>query len=174
MPVGWKSTPDRIAVGGDSAGGNLATVIALMARDAGSPGIRLQVLIYPLVDYRCDSPSYRQFGAGYGILDAETMYWFQNHYLGSDPDLHSDWRASPLLALSQEGVAPALIIAAGCDPLRDEAREYAGVLARAGVSVEYIEYSGVLHGFFGLTGIIDEADAANRAAGCALVAAFSA
>ncbi len=162
----------RIAVGGDSAGGNLAAVVALMARDNKGPGLRLQVLIYPLVDYRCAGGSYEQFGKGYGILEADTMYWFQNHYLGQDPARHNDWRASPLLADSHAGVAPAIFVTAGCDPLRDEARNYAAKLIDAGVSVEYREYAGVLHGFFGLTGLIDEADVANMAAGHALVRAL--
>ena len=164
---------DRLAVGGDSAGANLATVVALMARDdPEGPALRHQCLIYPLVDYRCEGASYDEFAKGYGILEAETMYWFRRHYLGDDPALHADWRASPLLAESLAGVAPAHIIAAGCDVLRDEARAYAARLAGSGVSVEYREYPGVLHGFFGLTGIIDEADAANRAAGRALAAAL--
>ena len=157
--------PKKIAVGGDSAGGNLAAVVSLMARDKKGPRICYQVLIYPLVDYRCEGESYKKFGKGYGILEAETMKWFQNHYLGKDPKRHSDWRASPLLAKSHAGLPPALIIAAGCDVLRDEARNYASKLISSGVSVEFIEYPGVLHGFFGLTQMIDEADAANIMAG---------
>lgn len=164
---------DKIAVGGDSAGANLAAVVALMARDQDGPKLCHQTLIYPLVDYRCKSKSYDQFGKGYGILEEATMLWFQQHYLGDDPKNHNDWRASPLLAESHAGLAPALIIAAGCDVLRDEARAYAAKLAEAGVSVDYKEYPGVLHGFFGLTQMIDEADAANIAAGRALVAAMS-
>ena len=163
----------KIAVGGDSAGGNLAATVALMARDQNGPKLCLQVLIYPLVDYRCKGKSYEQFRNGYGILDEETMLWFQRLYLGKSKKNHNDWRASPLLAESHEGIAPAIIIAAGCDVLRDEARAYAGKLTAAGVSVDYKEYPGVLHGFFGLTQMIDEADAANLAAGRALVAAMA-
>jgi len=165
--------PTKIAVGGDSAGGNLAAVVALMARDQGGPELCLQVLIYPLVDYRCKGKSYEQFGKGYGILEADTMVWFQQHYLGRSKKNFNDWRASPLLADSHEGLAPAIIIAAGCDVLRDEARAYAGKLASSGVSVDFKEYAGVLHGFFGLTQMIDEADQANLDAGRALVAAMS-
>jgi acetyl esterase len=165
--------PTKIAVGGDSAGGNLAATVALMARDENGPELCLQVLIYPLVDYRCKGKSYEQFREGYGILDEETMLWFQRLYLGRSKKNHNDWRASPLLAGSHEGIAPAIIIAAGCDVLRDEARAYAGKLTAAGVSVDYKEYPGVLHGFFGLTQMIDEADAANLAAGRALVAAMA-
>jgi acetyl esterase len=164
--------PTKIAVGGDSAGGNLAAVVALMARDQGGPKICLQVLVYPLVDYRCRGKSYEQFAKGYGVLEKSTMLWFQQHYLGKSKKNHNDWRASPLLAESHADLAPAIILAAGCDVLRDEARAYAGKLAGAGVSVEYKEYPGVLHGFFGLTQMIDEADAAHLAAGRALVAAM--
>ena len=162
----------KIAVAGDSAGGNLAAVMALMARNQNGPKVRYQVLIYPLVDYRCKSPSYERYGKGYGILEAETMYWFQKHYLGQDTNNHEDWRASPLLAESHDGLPPALIIAAGCDVLRDEARAYASKLIEAGVSVDFKEYQGVLHGFFGLTQMIDEADDANLTAGRALVVAL--
>ena len=165
--------PTRIAVGGDSAGGNLAATVALMARDQNGPELCLQVLIYPLVDYRCKGKSYAQFREGYGVLDEATMLWFQRLYLGKSKKNHNDWRASPLLAESHAGIAPAIIIAAGCDVLRDEARAYAGKLTAAGVSVDYKEYPGVLHGFFGLTQMIDEADAANLAAGRALVAAMA-
>ena len=165
--------PNKIAVGGDSAGGNLAATVALMARDQNGPKLCLQVLIYPLVDYRCKGKSYEQFRNGYGILDEETMLWFQRLYLGKSKKNHNDWRASPLLAESHAGIAPAIIIAAGCDVLRDEARAYAGKLTAAGVSVDFKEYPGVLHGFFGLTQMIDEADAANLAAGRALVAAMA-
>ena len=164
---------DKIAVGGDSAGGNLAAVVALMARDNGGPKLCHQTLIYPLVDYRCKGKSYEKFGKGYGLLEADTMVWFQQHYLGNDSARHNDWRASPLLAESHAGLPPALIIAAGCDVLRDDARNYAAKLVGAGVSVDYQEYPGVLHGFFGLTQMIDAADAANIAAGRALVAAMS-
>ena len=163
----------RIAVGGDSAGGNLAAVVAIMARDEDGPAIRLQLLIYPLVDYRCQGDSYRRFGTGYGILEAETMHWFRNHYLGSDQVRHEDWRASPLLAPSLAGLPPAQVIAAGCDVLRDEARAYAARLIGAGVTVEFLEYPGVLHAFFGLTGLIDEADAAHGMAGRALRTALA-
>ena len=165
--------PERIAVGGDSAGGNLAAVVAIMARDAGGPPLRLQVLVYPVSDYRCDSASYRQFGTGYGILEADTMTWFQQHYLGSDPARHADWRASPLLAPSLAGLPPAIVIAAGCDVLRDDARAYSTRLIEAGVSVSFIEYPGVLHAFFGLVGIIDEAETAQQAVGRALEAELS-
>ena len=165
--------PNKIAVGGDSAGGNLAAVVSLMARDNNGPKICYQVLIYPLVDYRCKGESYKKFGEGYGILEADLMRWFQRLYLGKDPKKYEDWRASPLLAKSHAELPPALFIVAGCDVLRDEARNYASALISSGVSVEYIEYPGVLHGFFGLTQMIDEADAANVAAGKGIIKAMA-
>ena len=164
---------DKIAVGGDSAGGNLAAVVSIMARDLKGPKVCYQVLIYPLVDYRCEGNSYDLFGKGYGILEKETMLWFQNHYLGKSSKNHKNWKASPLLAQSHKDLPPALIITAGCDILRDEGRNYAAALIAEGIEVNFIEYPGVLHGFFGLTGIIDEADSANIAAGRSLKAAFS-
>ena len=89
--------PGRIAVGGDSAGGNLAAVAALVARDEGGPALRHQLLVYPVTDYRCRGPSYERYARGYGTLEAESMRWFQRHYLGG-PERADDWRASPLLA----------------------------------------------------------------------------
>ena len=89
--------PARIAVGGDSAGGNLAAVVALLARDEGGPALRHQLLVYPVTDYRCRGASYERYARGYGLLEAESMRWFQRHYLGG-PERAGDWRASPLLA----------------------------------------------------------------------------
>ena len=89
--------PERIAIGGDSAGGNLAAVAALMARDAGGPSIRLQVLVYPVTDYSCDTESYRTYAVGYGMLEAQSMRWFRDHYLRGEAD-RLDWRAAPLRA----------------------------------------------------------------------------
>src|SRR6516165_3125149 len=110
--------PDRIGVHGDSAGANLAAVVALMARDVGSPRLRLQSLVYPVADYRLASGSYDKYADGYGLLTRESMVWFRNHYLRSPHDAE-DWRASPIKAPSFEGVAPAIIITAECDVLHD-------------------------------------------------------
>src|SRR5215813_13418817 len=108
----------KLAVGGDSAGGNLAAVVALMARDAGNtPVIALQVLTYPVTDLSSESKSYGDFADGY-MLTRDSMRWFKNHYLKSSSDA-DDWRASPLRATSLAGLPPALIITAGFDPLRD-------------------------------------------------------
>jgi acetyl esterase/lipase len=134
----------KIVVGGDSAGGNLAAVTALMARDAGVE-LAAQCLVYPGVRSDDDSPSMTENGVGY-VLDAETMDWFMAQY-APDP---SDWRASPIRAASHVGVAPALVITAQYDPLRDQGADYAEVLTAAGVPVTYTNYDGMVHVFFQL------------------------
>ncbi len=137
--------PDtRIAVAGDSAGGNFAAVLALMARDAGVD-IAAQLLIYPSVDMLDDSPSLTENASGY-ILTRENIDWFIAHYA---PD-GEDWRASPLRADSHEGLAPATIITAEFDPLRDQGKAYADRLRAAGVPVELTNYDGQVHVFFQL------------------------
>ena len=143
----------KLAVGGDSAGGNLAAVVALMARDAGGPTIALQVLAYPVTDVGSESKSYRDFAEGY-LLTRDGMRWFTNHYLKS-PSEAQDWRVSPLRAASLAGLPPALIITAGFDPLRDEGAAYAGRLSDAGVRVDYINYGGMIHGFIPMGRLID-------------------
>jgi acetyl esterase len=135
----------RLAVGGDSAGGNLAAVVALMARDAGGPAIALQVLIYPVTDLGAESASYDAFADGYQ-LTRESMRWFRAHYLGAPSD-GGDWRASPLRATSLAGLPPALIVTAGFDPLRAEGEAYAARLREAGVLVDYVCFGGMIHGF---------------------------
>jgi acetyl esterase len=135
----------RIAVGGDSAGGNLAAVVCLQARDAGAPAIALQTLLYPVTDIGIEWPSYQQFGEGY-LLTGQSMRWFIAHYLTSEREA-ADWRASPLRAPSLRGLPPALIVTAGFDPLRDEGEAYARALRDAGVRVDYVCYGGMIHGF---------------------------
>jgi acetyl esterase len=135
----------RLAVAGDSAGGNLAAVVALLARDQGGPAIRLQVLNYPVTDCRIDSPSYGEFADGF-LLTRVSMQWFIDHYLKSPADA-GDWRASPLRAPSLAGLPPALIITAGFDPLRDEGEAYAARLRQAGVRVDAVCFGGMIHGF---------------------------
>jgi len=163
----------RIVVAGDSAGGNLAAVVALMARDAGGPAIRSQILIYPVADYRLQSESYKTYGTGYGVLTANAMEWFREHYLPGPADAE-DWRASPLLAANLAGVAPALIIAAECDVLHGDGVAYAEALKAAGVETEYELYDGMIHGFFGMTPDVDAAGAAQRRAADAIKAALAA
>ena len=139
--------PRRIAVGGDSAGGNLAAVAALSVRDAGGPAIRLQVLVYPVTDYGCDTGSYRTYATGYGMLEARSMRWFRDHYLRGEAD-RLDWRAAPLRAADLSGLPPALVLTAQCDVLHDEGEAYVRRLREAGVDVEYMDYEGMIHGFF--------------------------
>ena len=145
----------RLAVGGDSAGGNLAAVVALMARDAGGPAIKLQTLIYPVTDVMRETRSYGDFADGY-LLTRDSMRWFIAHYLPSG-DQARDWRASPLRAPSLAGLPPALIITAGFDPLRDEGEMFAGRLRDAGNMVDYVCYGGMVHGFAGMGKLIDTA-----------------
>jgi acetyl esterase/lipase len=153
-----KIDPGRIAVGGDSAGGNLAAVVALHARDASRPAIRFQLLIYPATDQRCATASHQKNGKGY-LLTAEGIEFFRGCYLPERKDW-TDWRASPLLAASHAGLPPALVLTAGLDPLLDEGRAYADKLRAAGVGAQYAEYSDMVHGFILFGGVLDTASAA--------------
>jgi acetyl esterase len=148
--------PGRIGVHGDSAGGNLAAVAALLARDAGGPQLRLQSLVYPVTDYTMSGDSYGRYATGYGILTRDAMVWFRNHYLRTPQDAN-DWRASPIRAQSFAGVAPAIVITAECDVLHDDGERYAEGLRRAGVPVEYREFPGMIHAFFGMVPAVDDA-----------------
>ena len=164
--------PERIGVHGDSAGANLAAVVALMARDAGQPRLRLQSLVYPVADYTMKTPSYEKFATGCGILTREAMVWFRNHYLRRPEDA-KDWRASPLRAQNFTGVAPAIVITAECDVLHDEGERYAAALRDAGVPVEYRDYPGMIHAFFGMVPMVDDAMNAQRAVWAAFKRAFA-
>ncbi|HXM56663.1 MAG TPA: alpha/beta hydrolase [Candidatus Dormibacteraeota bacterium] len=137
----------RLAVAGDSAGGNLAAVVSLLARDAGAPAISLQVLIYPATDMRGDWPSYHENGTGY-FLELKDMEWFEAQYVRSLAD-RDDWRVSPAVA-DPTGVAPAFVMTAEYDPLRDQAEEYSDKLRAAGVQVRLVRYPGMIHGFVGM------------------------
>ncbi len=148
----------RIAVGGDSAGGNLAAVIALMARDAGGPALSLQLLIYPATDQHYAFPSIERNGEGY-LLTKKTMHYFRSHYLPRQQDW-TDWRASPLLAKSLAGLPPAFVLTAGFDPLVDEGKAYADRLAQEGVSTEYRNYADMVHGFITMGRVLDTANTA--------------
>jgi acetyl esterase len=153
--------PARIAVGGDSAGGNLAAVVALMARDAGGPAIAAQALVYPVVDYRGGTPSYERYGKGYGPLETDTVDWFRRYYFADDADM-DDWRAAPHLAPSHANLPPALVLLAECDVLHDEGVAYARQLEAAGVAVEAITYPGMIHAFYNYLGPVDDAARAHR------------
>ena len=163
---------DRIGLHGDSAGGNLAAVVALLARDAGRPQLRLQSLVYPVTDYRIVTNSYDTFAKGYGVLTRDAMVWFRNHYLRS-PDDAGDWRASPIRAPSLTGVAPAIVITAECDVLHDDGESYAESLRHAGVPVEYKEFPGMIHAFFGMVPGVDDAMNAQRMVWAAFKRAFA-
>jgi acetyl esterase len=146
---------NRVAVGGDSAGGNLAAVVALALR---GEGLAFQLLIYPATDQRGEFPSHQRNGKGY-LLTSEGIDYFRGCYLPNPKDW-TDWRASPLLAANHAGVAPAFIMTAGYDPLLDEGRAYAEALAKAGVEVSYREYPDMVHGFVLFGGVLDTANAA--------------
>ncbi|TAN54517.1 MAG: alpha/beta hydrolase, partial [Betaproteobacteria bacterium] len=150
--------PARIAVGGDSAGGNLATVVALDARDNAGPALRFQLLIYPATDQRCGFASHQRNGDGY-LLTRHSIAYFRGHYLPRTGDW-LDWRASPLLAPRLAGLPPALVLTAGFDPLLDEGRAYAERLAKDDVEVAYREYSDMVHGFILFGGVLQTANAA--------------
>jgi acetyl esterase len=137
--------PTRLAIGGDSAGGNLAAAVAIWARDHGGPKLRLQLLAYPVTDAVGRAESYRRYEDGYG-LNAATMEWFFDHYT-PDKASRDDWRVSPLRAKTLGGLPPALVITAGYDPLRDEGRAYAHRLHQEGTQADLVEFGGMLHGF---------------------------
>ena len=164
--------PARLGVHGDSAGANLAAVVALMARDKGRPRLRLQSLVYPVADYTLSAPSHKKFAEGYGLLTHGAMVWFQQHYLRGPEDAE-DWRASPIRAKSFAGVAPAIVVVAECDVLHDDGIGYAEVLRRAGVAVECREHPGMIHGFFGMMPIVDDAMVAQRDVAAAFRRAFA-
>lgn len=146
---------DRIAVGGDSAGGNLAAVVCLMARDKGKPSLVYQLLIYPVTKYGFDTQSYREYGQGGFGLTKDEMVWFWHHYLSSVADGQHPY-ASPLLAPSLGKLPPACIITAEYDVLRDEAEAYAMRLQTAGVPVQLLRYDGMIHNFVGLAPVLDQ------------------
>jgi acetyl esterase len=161
----------RLAIGGDSAGGGLAAVVALMARDSGKLRLTLQVLVYPVTDLRAESASYSKYAEGY-FLTRAAMQWYAAQYAPT-PQAIEDWRASPLRAPWVHGVAPALIIAAELDPLCDEGEAYARRLQGARVPVEYHRLDGMIHGFLTMGGRIDAANQAITMIAAALRKAFT-
>jgi len=154
---------EHIAVGGDSCGGNLATVVALRARDDGGPSLAFQLLVVPVTNHHCDTPSYRDYGDGY-LVTRDAMVWFWSHYLEKESDGNSPL-ASPLRAASLAGLPPAIVITAEFDPLRDDGEEYAARLRADGVEVELVRYDGQIHGFFGNAMIDDGVAAIDRVSG---------
>ncbi len=160
----------RIAVGGDSAGGNLAAAVTLTARDRGTPPIAYQLLIYPVTDHAFDTDSYQENGHGY-FLTKDMMVWFWQHYL-SNKDHGLCPQASPLRAQQVAGLPSALVLTAEFDPLRDEGEAYAEQLQAAGVPVVYRCYAGMIHGFLGLTSMLDMAVQAMAETAATLRTAF--
>jgi len=161
----------RIAVGGDSAGGNLAAVVALMARDRKAPPLRFQLLVYPVTCGRMDTPSYRENAEGY-LLTSAAMAWFWAHYVPAAAG-REECYAAPLRASDLRGLPPALVLTAEYDPLRDEGEAYAKRLAEAGVPAEVRRYEGQIHGFFGMSALIDRAREAFDEAAATLRAALA-
>ncbi|MBU6381406.1 MAG: alpha/beta hydrolase [Betaproteobacteria bacterium] len=166
----------RLAVGGDSAGGNLAAVISLMAREqAPHPKLAFQLLIYPATEMDAGTESMRANGEGY-LLTSRSMQWFVKQYFGdraNSADIKT-WRASPLLAASHAGLPPALVLTAGFDPLRDEGRMYADKLSAAGTPAQYVCFERQIHGFVTMSRVIDEAKTAVSLCAKALARAFDA
>ncbi|HEY1571645.1 MAG TPA: alpha/beta hydrolase [Pseudonocardiaceae bacterium] len=162
---------DRIAVGGDSAGGNLAAATTLITRETG-PHLIHQLLIYPNTDYRSTTPSLHE-NTDEALFNAKSVDWYWRHYL-STPEDGDHPLASPLRADSLAGLPPATVITAEYDPLRDQAEQYADRLRASGVDVELTRYSGLVHGFFTMSGVLDAAGHAVDHAAGRLDAAFTA
>jgi acetyl esterase len=161
----------RLVVGGDSAGGNLAAGTTLMARDAGGPPIRFQLLVYPVIDASCNTASYAENGEGY-FLTAQAMRWFWEQYLGADGDPNAPF-ASPIRA-ELSGLPRAYVVTAEYDPLRDEGEAYADSLRAAGVDAKATRYDGMIHGFWSKPTFFPEADQAMAEIAVALNGALAA
>jgi acetyl esterase len=164
--------PTRLAVGGDSAGGNLAAVVSLMARDRGGPGILFQLLVYPVTDIASmETPSHHENAEGY-FLTRNSMLWFRDHYT-PDASIRTNPHVSPLHATNLAGLPRALVITAEFDPLRDEGEAYADRLLAAKVPVTKNRYAGQIHGFFSMNAFLEGGRQAFQEAVDALRAAFS-
>jgi acetyl esterase len=162
--------PNAIAVGGDSAGGNLAAVVSLMAKEKGGPKLAMQMLVYPVTDYSFETASYTDNAEGY-FLTRDAMVWFWDHYL-NDRSEGSQPQASPLQATDLSGLPPAWVITAEYDPLRDEGEAYAEKLREAGVPVTVERYNGMIHGFFSMAWMLEVGERAVNEGSAALRQAF--
>ena len=163
--------PARIAVGGDSAGANLATAISLMARDRNGPAISFQLLVYPVTERNFSTASYHDNATGYSLTQAG-MRWFWDQYLADDADAANPY-AAPAQAANLSGLPPALVITAEFDPLRDEGEAYAKLLRNAGVPTQATRYDGMIHGFFAMPAVLDQGRRAVDEATSALKASFA-
>jgi acetyl esterase len=162
---------DRLAVGGDSAGGNLAAAVTLLAKRNGGPAIAHQLLVYPNTDYHADTQSLRD-NTDPALFNATSVDWYWRHYLASPRD-GTDQLASPLRAPDLRGLPAATVLTAEYDPLRDEGEAYAHRLREAGVPVELTRYDGMVHGFFAMSGVLDTAKVAIAHTADRLRAAFA-
>jgi acetyl esterase len=167
-----KIDASRLAVGGDSAGGNLAAVVSIDARDHDGPAIVFQLLIYPATDQHRNAPSHTENAQGY-LLTADTMDYFVENYIDNKAH-YADWRASPLLHTDLSHLPPALIITAGFDPLRDEGAEYAKRLTAAGNRASYVNFPRQIHGFISMGRVLDESHTAVALCASELRRAFNA
>ncbi|GLQ07312.1 alpha/beta hydrolase [Sneathiella chinensis] len=154
--------PDRVAVGGDSSGGNLAAVACQDAKRHGTPQPLCQLLMYPTTDANFTAESHDRFANGF-FLTKDRMHWYRDNYLSAPAEIN-EVRASPGLETDLAGLAPALVITAGFDPLRDEAESYARALKEAGVPMGILRFEGMVHGFMSLTGLFPEAEKALKTA----------
>jgi acetyl esterase len=158
----WASTraamlnidPSKIAVGGDSAGGNLAAVVAQMAQDSQEFSVALQALIYPITDHSREYPSYQRNASGY-MLTRAALYWFMDNYI-PDAEDRKHWMASPMLRPSLKGLPKALVISAEFDPLVDDNEMFADRLKEAGVETSHVCFPGMIHPFFTLGGVVED------------------
>ncbi len=150
----FNGDPARMAVGGDSAGGSLAAILSLKAKNDNGPKLTAQVLIYPMTDFACESQSFDENGTDYNITTSD-IRWFNSHYLSSDADIEDEY-LSPLRSNNLADLPPALIITAQYDPLRDDGARYAEKLKENGNVVEYKCYEGMIHGFAWFAGVLDQ------------------
>ena len=162
---------DKIAVGGDSAGGNLATAVCLMRKDRGGPDLVMQLLVYPVTDWSFQTHSYADNADGYQ-LTKDTMIWYWDQYASHGGDADNPY-AAPLKATDLSGLPAALVITAEFDPLRDEGEAYASRLRDSGVPTSCTRYPGMIHGFFGMSAVLDKGKAAITEASEALMDSFS-
>jgi acetyl esterase len=162
--------PTRIAVGGSSAGGNLAAAAALVARDRGGPKIAFQLLTVPVTELSSRAGSHREFSEGYGLTAAD-MEWFGRHYVRTESD--ADEPYASVLRADLHDLPPAFVITAECDPLRDDGEAYADRLRDLGIAARFKRYSGMFHGFMSFPGVLPEASQAFEDAGSALREALS-